>query len=133
MKPRCNFKRVTQSRSRQSVQLQFFFVSVVLSGLLALAAFVVRDFFYCHIRCNDGTSRWTASEIVKAPYWDEEQSFFLKKDLPKVRLLIYEGVFLLWIRQRADSLFHAIFIGSSIGMAIALAASIRCRTTINGA
>ncbi len=98
-------------------------ISIVLGALLALSFFVIKDFFFYHIRTPDRKVLSTSvHDTVCDPSFSHElQRFVSKENVPRASLLVYEVLFLLWLCDRGDKLIRSIIIGSSVGAIVTMA------------
>lgn len=98
-----------------------YFIGIVLGGLLAFSIFVVKDFYFYHLRSVDGQlSTITISEIVSdSRSWHKTDLYvervLSKASVPKVKFLLYKALSLLWLSQRFEKIILSIMLGSAVG------------------
>ncbi|MBS1953744.1 MAG: hypothetical protein JST89_06160 [Cyanobacteria bacterium SZAS-4] len=98
-----------------------YFIGIVLGGLLALSVFVVKDFFFYHLRSSDGhVVAQTLNEIVcDSKSWRkvefEIERAVSKDSVPRAKALVYEALVLLWLCQRSEKIIISILLGSTFG------------------
>ncbi len=96
-----------------------YLIGIVLGGLFALLVFVVKDFYSYHLQSPDGYVAPTLSEIACDSKWHkmevEVERVVSKDSVPKVKVLMYEIIALVWMYQRGEKMIISILFGSTFG------------------